>query len=61
MKKIILFATFLFSSFGLMAQQHQMSQSYVAPDDTLVREKLGQWKNLKFGLYMQARPLRRYL
>src|SRR5271170_4495593 len=52
MKKISLFATLIFSVFSLMAQQHQMSKSYVVPDDTLVREKLSQWKNLKFGLFM---------
>jgi alpha-L-fucosidase len=52
MKKISLFATLMLSVFSLMAQQHQMSKSYVVPDDTLVREKLGQWKNLKFGLFM---------
>src|ERR1700759_1402373 len=52
MRKPILLITLLLSISILMAQQHQMSKSYVAPDDTLVREKLGQWKNLKFGLFM---------
>jgi alpha-L-fucosidase len=52
MKKIYLFTTLIFSVFSLMTQQHQMSKSYVVPDDTLVREKLSQWKNLKFGLFM---------
>src|SRR5271154_1501240 len=36
----------------LMAQQHQMSKSYVAPDDPLVKEKLTNWQDLKFGLFM---------
>jgi len=52
MKKSFLFIILLLSSWGLMAQQHQMSKSYVAPDDTLVRAKLSQWKTLKFGLFM---------
>src|SRR5580693_4073579 len=52
MKNLSLFIALLLSTSGSMAQQHQMSKSYVVPDDTLVREKLGHWKNLKFGLFM---------
>src|SRR5580693_4358109 len=52
MKNLSLFIALLLSTSGSMAQQHQMSKSYVVPDDTLVKEKLGHWKNLKFGLFM---------
>jgi alpha-L-fucosidase len=52
MKRFSFFAAILFTSLRLTAQQHQMSKSYVLPDDTLVRQKLGQWQNLKFGLFM---------
>lgn len=52
MKKVFIFAALLLGCSGLMAQQHQMSKSYVPPDDTLVRAKLDHWKTLKFGLFM---------
>lgn len=52
MKKTIIFTTLLLACSGSMAQQHQMSKSYVLPADTLVRAKLDQWKTLKFGLFM---------
>lgn len=34
------------------AQQHNYSSTYVVPKDSLVREKLAQWQDLKFGLLM---------
>ncbi|MGN6179498.1 MAG: alpha-L-fucosidase [Mucilaginibacter sp.] len=52
MKKSVIFTALLFACSGLIAQQHQISKSYVPPTDTLVRAKLGQWKTLKFGLFM---------
>ncbi|TSD67948.1 alpha-L-fucosidase [Inquilinus sp. KBS0705] len=36
----------------LYAQQHQMSKNYQAPDDALVKQKLANWQDLKFGLFM---------
>jgi alpha-L-fucosidase len=52
MKKITIFTALLFACLGLTAQQHQMSESYIPPTDTLVRAKLDHWKTLKFGLFM---------
>jgi alpha-L-fucosidase len=40
----------------LAAQQHQMSKSYIAPDDPLVQQKLTKWQDLKFGLFMHWGP-----
>ncbi len=34
------------------AQEHEMSTNYIRPTDPLVLEKLGQWQDLKFGLFM---------
>ncbi len=34
------------------AQQHNMSKQYVAPTDPAVQQKLAQWQDLKFGLFM---------
>lgn len=34
------------------AQQHNMSKRYQAPDDAAVQQKLAQWQDLKFGLFM---------
>lgn len=52
MKKTLLFVLSIFLLNVLHAQQHQMSKSYVVPDDTLVRQKLNKWQDLKFGLFM---------
>jgi len=41
---IILTATF--------AQQHNFNNSYIKPTDTLVQQKIEQWQDLKFGLFM---------
>ncbi|BAU53789.1 Alpha-L-fucosidase [Mucilaginibacter gotjawali] len=51
MKKL-LFSILLLPLHIVVAQQHQMSKSYVVPDDTLVQQKLGKWQDLKFGLFM---------
>jgi len=34
------------------AQQHNFNDSYVKPTDTLVQQKIEQWQDLKFGLFM---------
>lgn len=39
---------FLLITFSVQAQHH----SYVAPSDPLVQQKLEEWKDLKFGLFM---------
>ncbi|MCU0388012.1 MAG: alpha-L-fucosidase [Chitinophagaceae bacterium] len=35
-----------------LAQEHGQHYPYVVPEDEAVREKLADWKNLKFGLFM---------
>ncbi len=52
MKKIFYCAWLLMLGQGLSAQQHNMSKAYVAPTDSLVKRKLHQWQDLKFGLFM---------
>jgi len=34
------------------AQQHNFNNSYVKPTDTLVLQKIAQWQDMKFGLFM---------
>jgi alpha-L-fucosidase len=48
------FILFLLCGLGtcLNAQVHQMSKSYIAPTDPLVQQKLNNWQDLKFGLFM---------
>jgi alpha-L-fucosidase len=48
--KIICISFFL--STTLWAQQHNASYQYQPPSDPLVREKLAEWKKVKFGLLM---------
>ncbi|MEO8173479.1 MAG: alpha-L-fucosidase [Sediminibacterium sp.] len=48
--KIICVAFFLNTT--LYAQQHNASYQYQLPSDPLVREKLADWKKIKFGLLM---------
>lgn len=36
----------------LSAQEHTASYRYLAPSDTLVQQKLNEWKKIKFGLLM---------
>ncbi len=48
-KLVMLFLSMFFSS---MAQQHNMSKQYIAPTDPAVQQKLAQWQDLKFGLFM---------
>lgn len=51
MKKTI-FASLLLSSILANAQQHNFNNAYVKPTDTLVQQKIEQWQDLKFGLFM---------
>jgi len=52
MKKICTILLLVLCVQVLNAQQHQMSKTYVVPDDTLVQQKLTKWQGLKFGLFM---------
>ena len=54
MKKIILIATILFFAIAniSIAQEHTASLKYTLPADAKVREKLADWKKIKFGLLM---------
>jgi alpha-L-fucosidase len=36
----------------VQAQQHNFSDKYVIPKDTLVQQKLAHWQDMKFGLLM---------
>jgi alpha-L-fucosidase len=48
----IIFVSLLLSSAFVNAQQHNFNNSYVKPTDTLVQQKIEQWQDLKFGLFM---------
>ena len=37
---------------NLLGQQHNMSKAYQAPTDALVQQKIANWQDLKFGLFM---------
>lgn len=53
MKKVLTLLSIAFIAINkLFAQEHQMSKSYAPPDDQLVKEKLANWQDLKFGLFM---------
>ncbi len=54
MKKIISFAAILFfaTAISTNAQEHTASLKYTVPADAKVREKLADWKKIKFGLLM---------
>ena len=54
MKKIILIAAILFFATAISsnAQEHTASLKYTVPTDAKVREKLADWKKIKFGLLM---------
>ena len=51
MKKLIVILCILFFS-KANAQQHNFSDKYVVPADTLVQQKLAHWQDIKFGLLM---------
>ena len=54
MKRIHIILYALLCSLSLMAQGevHEMSASYVWPADTLVRQRLQAWQDLKFGILL---------
>ena len=54
MKKIIFIAATLFfaAAISSTAQEHTASLNYTVPTDAKVREKLADWKKIKFGLLM---------
>ncbi len=54
MKKIIFIAATLFFATAISsnAQEHTASLQYTVPTDAKVREKLADWKKIKFGLLM---------
>ena len=54
MKKIIFIAATLFFATAISsnAQEHTASLNYTVPTDAKVREKLADWKKIKFGLLM---------
>lgn len=54
MKKIISIAAILFFALAISsnAQEHTASLKYTVPTDAKVREKLADWKKIKFGLLM---------
>ncbi len=54
MKKIISIAAILFfaAAISSTAQEHTASLNYTVPTDAKVREKLADWKKIKFGLLM---------
>jgi alpha-L-fucosidase len=54
MKKIISIAAILFFAIAInsTAQEHTASLNYTVPTDAKVREKLADWKKIKFGLLM---------
>jgi len=54
MKKISLIVTaFVFSqTLNGFSQEHTASQAYTVPRDPQVREKLAEWRKIKFGLLM---------
>lgn len=52
LKGKLLFVLLLCVVFTANAQQHNFNNDYVKPADTLVQQKIDQWQDLKFGLFM---------
>ena len=53
----LIFSCLLFAVPGMAhAQQHNASKGYIPPADLLVQQKLAQWQDLKFGLFMHWGP-----
>jgi alpha-L-fucosidase len=52
MKQFIFTVFILLAAADGFAQQHNFSDKYVVPADTLVQEKLAHWQDIKFGLLM---------
>lgn len=51
-KKLSGILFFLVNTSVMLAQQHNMSNTYQPPTDELVQKKLSNWQDLKFGLFM---------
>ncbi|AMR33586.1 alpha-L-fucosidase [Mucilaginibacter sp. PAMC 26640] len=51
-KRSVFILSMLLNIAGVYAQEHNMSKSYQAPSDELVKQKLKGWQDLKFGLFM---------
>src|SRR5579885_633974 len=56
MHKKILFVVSIFLFIRAHAQQHNFSDKYIVPSDTLVQQKLAHWQDMKFGLLMHWGP-----
>lgn len=52
MKKFFLSVAITFVAIIGFAQQHNQSDTYVKPTDSLVLQKLDEWQDIKFGLLM---------
>ncbi len=52
MKKSLLTLILTVHTLLLLAQVHQTAKTYIAPDDPAVQQKLANWQDLKFGLFM---------
>jgi len=50
LKKFITLSCLVFFTLNIQAQQHNFSNMYVKPEETLVTKKLNHWQDLKFGL-----------
>lgn len=50
--KLLIAVAMIISVNSARAQQHNMSKKYEAPTDPAVLQKLAQWQDLKFGLFM---------
>jgi alpha-L-fucosidase len=48
----LIIACLFFTIITVNAQQHNFSDNYVVPSDTLVQQKLAHWQDIKFGLLM---------
>ena len=51
-KRSFVMCLLLSSVFVTNAQEHNFNTKYVKPTDTLVQQKIEQWQDLKFGLFM---------
>lgn len=51
-KHLLTFALLACTGLGSQAQEHNFSTEYIPPADPLVKVKLAQWQDLKFGLFM---------
>lgn len=52
MRKASFLIYLLLFAFVTNAQEHNFNNAYIQPTDTLVQQKIAQWQDLKFGLFM---------